>query len=157
MSRLSDAYRVAIINEIKSQNLYAMLAIASEDKESKMIFENLEKFEKIHEEKISKIFFEKFPGEELKLDYSALPKLKSQIESKNQKQIYEFAIKKEVDANEAYLKLSELSEEQELKDFFAELAAEENKHVEILENEILRLQGSLVWFNETDLEKLLDY
>lgn len=156
MEDLISAYTYAIINEIKSQNLYSMLAIACEEEESSKIFADLEKIEKSHEEKVTNLFKEKFPDEKLELDHNALPDFKNSVMLDNPGQILEYAISREFESEDDYRNLAERSDEEEIKKIFLQLAEEEKTHGELLRMEIHRLQDLLLWFEETELNGLFE-
>ena len=156
MEELISAYTYAIINEIKSQNLYSMLAIACKDEESGKIFADLEKIEKSHEEKVTHLFREKFPNEQLELDHNALPDFNNSVMLDNPGQIFEYAISREFESEDDYRNLAERSEEEEIKKIFLQLAEEEKTHGELLRMEIHRLQDLLLWFEETELNGLFE-
>jgi hypothetical protein len=59
-----EAYQLAINNEMKSQNLYSMLADSFREHDVSTFFRNLVPLEKIHEDKLRQAFAREFPGKE---------------------------------------------------------------------------------------------
>ncbi|MBN2461571.1 MAG: ferritin family protein [Candidatus Cloacimonetes bacterium] len=157
MGTLQDAYKVAIINEIKSQNLYALLAIAFENEESVSLFKNLEQFEKVHEDKLTAIYSQAYPDEELVLDHSTVHAFQEKPGLEDPKRLLEFAINKEIEASDKYREIAEQTGEEKIRRFFLELSREEENHRDILEKEIHRLQGTMMWFDEAELNGLVEH
>lgn len=157
MADLQDAYLFAIHNEIKSQNLYSLLAIAFEDTDAKARFQGLEKMERVHEEKVTELFHRRFPGVELKVDREVLPRLRESEQLDDPRHVLEFAISREVEARDGYRDLVEQEDNPEIREIFQQLSAEEENHIVLLEDEIHRLQGSLLWFDESELGGLMEY
>ncbi len=157
MPSLKDAYIFAIINEVKSQNLYKILSIAAKESASKQTFEELSLLEKVHEEKVTRLFKEQFPAETLEIDRSVLPRLKRNQEIVDPREALLFAVGREEMASSGYEELMEKSENPEIKELFGNLAKEEQYHKEVLETEILKISGELLWFDENELSGLFEY
>jgi len=152
-----QAYVQAIENEIRSQNLYKFMAEHCEDKE-KNIFFNLIPMEKMHEEKMRSFFQREFPGETLKISADLLPKTQKKIdEMKDPKSIFDFAIEREKMAQEAYMDLALNCDDEEMKTFFKQMAEEEKNHADILFTEIEKLENTMIWFDESELNGLMEY
>lgn len=152
-----DAYIQAIENEIRSQNLYKFMAQHCKDTE-KNLFLNLVSMEKIHEDKMRALFAKEYPNETLELSAELLPKTKANIESmRDPKAVFDFAIEREKLAQDAYKALAEQCQDDQMKQLFLEMSEEESKHAELLFTEIEKLVNSMIWFDESELNGLMEY
>lgn len=152
-----DAYIQAIENEIRSQNLYKFMAQHCKDTE-KNLFLNLVPMEKIHEDKMRALFAKEYPNETLELSAELLPKTKANIESmRDPKAVFDFAIEREKLAQDAYKTLAEQCQDDQMKQLFLEMSEEESKHAELLFTEIEKLVNSMIWFDESELNGLMEY
>ncbi|HPR18830.1 MAG TPA: ferritin family protein [Candidatus Cloacimonadota bacterium] len=156
MKEKKDIYQLVIQEEIKAQNLYSALAKASPNEEIKGIFINLIRMEKNHEEMICELFYSEFPRIELKIDRQLTPDFSGDKNLRNPDKILKYAISKEESAAQTYLELAAQAETNEHKKIFEQFALEEKGHKNILENEILRLGGLLIWFDESELNGLME-
>jgi len=151
-----DAMIYAIQNEIKSENSYNILAKVFEDRESKEVFSHLSKIESIHKEKLTSLFKKEFPHEILKLDKTITFKIPKQEGLNDPVAALKYAIGKEQAAGDGYKKLAELSEDAETTKLFLMLAADEKNHEDLLETEIARLTGTMMWFDASELGGLME-
>jgi len=151
-----DAIIYAIHNEIKSENSYNTLAKVFEDRESKEVFSHLSKIEAIHKDKLIKLFKKEFPEAALDIDRNATFKIPRQEGLKDPVVALQYAIGKEQSAGEGYQKLAELSKDAETTKLFLMLAADEKNHEDLLETEIARLTGSMMWFDVSELGGLME-
>lgn len=152
-----EAYIQAIENEIRSQNLYKFMAQHCKDTE-KNLFLNLVPLEKIHEEKMRSLFSKEFPNETLELSAELLPKTKANIENmRDPKAVFDFAIEREKLAQDAYKMLAEQCQDDQMRQLFLEMAEEEAKHADLLFSEIEKLVNSMIWFDESELNGLMEY
>lgn len=152
-----DAYIQAIENEIRSQNLYKFMAQHCKDTE-KNLFLSLVPMEKIHEDKMRALFAKEYPNETLELSAELLPKTKANIESmRDPKAVFDFAIEREKLAQDAYKTLAEQCQDDQMKQLFLEMSEEESKHAELLFTEIEKLVNSMIWFDESELNGLMEY
>jgi rubrerythrin len=53
--------------------------------------------------------------------------------------------------------MAEGCKDDELKEFFLNLVKEEMYHKELLETEADRIQGTVTWFDESELSGLMEY
>lgn len=157
MDSKSDIYQLVIQEEIKAQNLYTALAKALDNEDSKQIFTNLIQIEKIHEDKITELFRAEFPKLKLEIDRNLKPEIKNTDNLVTPESALNFAIKKEEEAEEIYLELALKVETVELKKLFKKFASDERNHKELLEDEILRLGGLLIWFDASELNGMMEY
>ena len=144
MQSRKEAYLFAIQNEIKSQNLYRMLAKSFKCKEIATVFERLVPLEQLHEEKLREIFRKEFPDESIPVDPKAIPDFMNHNDIKDPRAIYDFAVERENYAEESYQKLAAQTEQNELKKLFYTLASEEKNHAELIYTEIEKLANTLV-------------
>ncbi|MCF7793934.1 MAG: ferritin family protein [Candidatus Cloacimonetes bacterium] len=157
MESRKEVYQLVIQEEIKAQNLYKTLAKALNKTDSEDIFEKLIKIEKIHEEKIIELFNNEFPQQELNIDRNLTPKVENDIDLESPEKALRFAISKEEDAQQIYLELASGAENLKNKELFEKFAADERNHKKLLEDEISRLGGLMTWFDESELNGLMEY
>jgi len=151
-----EAFRLAIQNEIMSQNLYAALSRSFRKNPAvSTTFTRLIPMESLHEEKLRAAFAKEFPGIELKLDTNLSPALLAS-ELDDPKKVLAFAISRELIANQIYLKLAAESTDPDLVKLLNRLALEEDNHKTVLETEILRLEGLMTWFDPSELNGLME-
>lgn len=156
MMTRKEALLFAIENEVKSQNLYRALANAFKDEQSQAMFKNLVPIEKVHEEKLVSLYKEENPDEELNINYALIPTPVEGESLDDPQGALEFAIKREHIAREGYLTFAQNAEDGELKELFEELAAEEANHAELLNDEINRIHGSMIWFDASELDGFME-
>lgn len=152
-----EAYIVAIENEIKSKNLYKLLAKSCNDVESVKSFHLLESMEKIHEEKLIEAYKKEFNLSTVSFDTDLLPKIYVRRNLSDPKAILEYAMDREIAMADQYNYMSEDSKDDDLKEFFMNLVKEEQDHKELLETELDRIQGTVIWFDESELTGLMEY
>ncbi|MCK9331504.1 MAG: ferritin family protein [Candidatus Cloacimonetes bacterium] len=151
-----EALIMAIENEIKAQNFYKFMGNHCENKSCNLFF-NLVPLEKIHEEKLRNIFIEEFPDTEILIKSDIMPTFNFEDKDfRDPKVIYELGIQKEKEAQQLYLSLSEKSTDKKVKEIFTLLAEEEAKHSELLSVEIERLTNTMIWFDESELNGLME-
>lgn len=151
-----DAIVYAIHNEVKSLNTYNALVKVFKDKESKDVFSHLAKIELIHRDKLMTLFKKEYPGEKAEIDKSAMFRIPKQEGLKDPVAALKYAISKEIEAENGYKRLAELSRDPETKKLFIQLATDEKNHEDLLETEIARLTGTMMWFDENELGGLME-
>lgn len=156
MINKEELYLLVIQEEIKAQNLYERLAKALNKEDSSRIFENLIKIEKIHEEKISEIFQSEFPKQKLTLNRKAVDKIPDAAVLKSPESAFRYAIENEEKAETIYLNLAEAADDETVKQILLEFAEDENNHRKLLEDEMIRLDGLLTWFDASELNGLME-
>lgn len=156
MTDLKAAYEQAILNEIKSQNLYTSLARSfANNPEIAQAFNSLVPLETMHEEKLRSLYLLNFPNSDFSPDRSlhfSIPAPELQDADK----VLEFAITREELARDIYQKLAADTAEPELKALFSEFSAEEDRHKSILQTEILRLDGLMTWYDPSELNGMME-
>jgi rubrerythrin len=152
-----EAYIFAIENEIKSKNFYAMLARSCKNEESKKTFYMLEKLEAIHEEKLIDAYKKECQVSSPVFDREMMPKIDIRRNLSEPKAVLEYAIDRELSMADQYAYMSETAEDQDMKKFFDSLYKEELDHKELLENELDRIHGIAIWFDESELNGLMEY
>jgi rubrerythrin len=156
MMTRKEALLFAIENEVKSQNLYRALANAFKDEQSRAMFQNLVPLEKVHEEKLIALYKAENPDEALNINYALIPTPVDGESLDDPQGALKFAIKREHIAREGYLTFAQNAEDGELKQLFEELAAEEANHAELLNDEINRIHGSMIWFDPSELDGFME-
>ncbi|MDN5354037.1 MAG: hypothetical protein PWQ09_793 [Candidatus Cloacimonadota bacterium] len=152
-----DAIQYAIQNEIKSQNLYKKMAKAFRQSDSGETFKNLVPLEKIHEEKLRKLFHKEYPYSKLQVDSTMLPHLDSNNKIDEPRAAILFAQQREDTAKEGYLELANSSKDPKVKELFNHLAKEEADHHALLQNMLDKMEGTMMWFDESELDGLMEY
>jgi len=152
-----EAYIMAIENEIKSKNLYTILAKSFKHEESIKTFHLLESLEKIHEEKLIEAFKKEFKISTTAFDTNMLPKIDIRRNLSDPKNILEYAMDRELAMADQYDDMASECQDEELKEFFLNLVKEEKNHKELLEMELDRIHGSAIWFDESELTGLMEY
>ncbi len=152
-----EAYIYAIENEIKSKNLYMLLAKSFKNEESVKIFHLLESLEKVHEEKLIEAYKKEFQKSSVFFDADLLPKIDIRRNISDPKTILEYAIDRELATADQYEDMAEDSQNEDLKEFFLSLVEEEKNHKEMLETELNRIPGTVMWFDESELNGLMEY
>ncbi len=156
MEGKKEIYRIVIQEEIKAQNLYRILAKALNDSDSKQVFENLIRIEKMHEEKISELFLQEYPYHKINVDSNLTPLIKDPQKLQTPESALEFAISKEINAENLYLDLAENTTNSKQQMLFRNFAADERNHKKLLEDEINRLGGLMTWFDASELNGLME-
>ena len=152
-----DAYIFAIENELKSSKLYKILEASFKDEALISTFHTLASFESVHFEKLVEAFRKEYPDCVLRYDHNVKPKIKIERDLSDPRQIFEYAIDREIAMADQYEEMAEGAKESELKAFFLELAGEERNHREMIEMEFNRLHGSAIWFDSSELNGLMEY
>ncbi len=152
-----EAYTLAIENEIKSKNLYKVLSNCFADEESKKTFHLLESLEKIHEEKLIEAYKKEYDVTTVSFDTNMQPKIDIRRNLSDPKSILEYAMDRELAMADQYEYMAEGCKDDELKEFFLNLVKEEMYHKELLETEADRIQGTVTWFDESELSGLMEY
>jgi rubrerythrin len=151
-----DALRQAIQNEIKSRNLYSMLAGVFRSSDAESTFRSLSALERGHEAKLTALFLREYPGVDPGLDANALPTFHSSKGLKDPVEIIRFAMEKESESHRNYLELHDIAEDHDVKILFRAMAVEETHHRDILETEITRIQGNMTWFDPSELHGFME-
>ncbi|MCB5230784.1 MAG: ferritin family protein [Candidatus Cloacimonas sp.] len=152
-----EAYIFAIESEIKSKNLYALLANSCLNEEAKKTFYLLEKMEGIHEEKLIEAYKKEFNLKSVSFDSTMMPKVDIRRNLSDPKAVLDYAVDRELSMADQYEYMAEQSEDPEMKKFFESLYREELDHKELLETELDRIHGTAIWFDESELNGLMEY
>ena len=152
-----EAYIFAIENEIKSKNLYIILAKSVNNEESKKTFHLLQSLEKIHEEKLIEAYKKEFNISTTTFDTNMSPKIDVRRNLSDPKAILEYAIDRELAMADQYDYMAAECKDDELRNFFLNLVKEEQDHKELLATELDRIHGSMIWFDESELTGLMEY
>jgi len=152
-----EAYVFAIENEIKAANLYRMLEKSFNDEDLGKTFNHLASLEDIHKEKLIKAFEKEFAGEKLTYKENVLPVIHNKRDLNDPVRILEYAVDRENATSDQYESMAKESDDDEIKSFFHGLAREEKEHKELLETEINRIQGTMIWFDSSELNGLVEH
>ncbi len=151
-----EAYIIAVENEIRAINLYSILAKSFNDKDLVRVFKSLSQLEKGHQEKIEESFRKEFGDTSFDYDGNALPRFEVKDDLSGPRQVIRYAISKEESMKENYTNMASASDNEDIKAFFKYLAEEEQNHKELLEAELNRIEGSMVWFDPSELNGMME-
>jgi rubrerythrin len=138
------AIRDAIEMERLSYELYSELKGLVVDRESRFLCEHLALVELRHKKMLEEISLLDFGNMQGRIDslggykLEVIDFLKKPLKNYELKEILEFAEKKEAEAVNHYRMLAKISPEGELKTFFENMIKEEEKHVQMIAEELLK-------------------
>jgi len=146
---LKEAFEMAMQGEIEGRELYRVAARQTEDKKAKDVFMRLANDEDMHLAFLRKL--SKDYNEGKKMELPELPKVtefddaKSPIFTREFKQFVKdkdfeiatlsIAMKLELEASRFYREMSEIAEDEKLKDFFMYLSKWEDSHFDALKRQ----------------------
>jgi rubrerythrin len=134
-----------------------MMAAAFRKSDSGETFKNLQPLEKIHEEKLTELYHKEFPYNNLQIDRNLLPKVETNEQLNEPRAAILFAQQREDNAKEGYLELARTSADSKVKELFENLAAEEEDHHQLLQNILDQMEGTMMWYDESELDGLMEY
>ncbi len=150
-----ETYRIAIEAEIMSQNVYRAMAKSFALPEASSVFLQLIPYEEMHEAKMRELFAKEFPNENQNFDKNLMPNIKH-VKIKEPKDVLDFAISREEQANSIYISLAAETSDPAVKELLLSFAQEEENHKVILFTEIQRLQGMIQWFDPSELSGIME-
>jgi len=156
MSDRKEALLLAIQNEIMAQNLYALMAKAFTDEQSRAMFLGLVPLEELHEDKLTEVFRSEFGDEDIDVDREALPSFKARQSLEDPLNILRFAVDQELVAHADYKRLAATAADDDTRVLFQNLAAEELNHKALLEARMEEMHGLLTWFDPSELNGLME-
>jgi len=151
-----EAYKIALENEIKSINLYKILSKSFNDQDIIDTFNSLASLELIHKEKLIQACKKEFGHIPFNYNDNDVPKIDIRRNLSDAKSILEYAIDREIAMADQYKIMAEESEDEMNKKFFLDLVQEEIDHKDLLETELNRIQGSMIWFDDSELNGLME-
>lgn len=151
-----ELYLMALAQEIRSQKLYSALAKSFKNPENSAFFRELVLLEEEHEAKLRRSFGPEFPDAEPEARDLKDKDLQG-LDLNDPVALLEYAAERETVAQNHYLAFAEKTSQPELKAMLLELAEEEEKHRNLLLAEIQRIQGSLEWFDPSELAGYMDF
>lgn len=150
-----DTYLLVIMSEIRSQKLYHALGKSFRSPETSAIFQELLVLEQNHEEKVRAAFKQEFPGEKIPDFSPQIPEIKD-VKLSEPLEVLEFASAREDLAAGIYLELAAETKDLQIKALLLKFAAEEGEHKQVILAEMQRLQGSMIWFDPSELNGLFE-
>ncbi len=151
-----ELYTMAIDQEVRSQNLYEILAKSFRNSQTSSFFRELLLLEKTHEEKLRQACAREFPGLEIQVEGRLKQDLKG-LDVSDPKALLNFAISREETARDHYKDFAAQTQDPGLKEMLLGLADEEEEHKSLLLTEIQRMQGALTWFDPSELNGLMEH
>lgn len=150
-----ESFKVAVEAEIRSQLLYDALSKSFGNNETYNAFHELMIYETTHEEKLRNAFAAEFPGELLVTDGERKLSIPG-VELTDPKDVLEYAISREEEANAIYLAMAKDSSDAATKAMLLQLAEEECNHKALLLAEVQRLHGAMQWYDPSELSGLME-
>jgi rubrerythrin len=93
----------------------------------------------------------------LQIDRNLLPKAETNEQLNEPRAAILFAQQREDNAKEGYLELARTSADSKVKELFENLAAEEEDHHQLLQNILDQMEGTMMWYDESELDGLMEY
>ncbi|HPN41028.1 MAG TPA: ferritin family protein [Candidatus Cloacimonadota bacterium] len=149
-----ETYLLALEAEVRSQKLYHALAVSFRRPETSVVFQQLVKMEKNHEDKVRAAYLNEFPGADPVVDPQ--PGEYRHLNLKDPAAVLEYAMGREDVARDHYLILAEDTDEPGLKEMLLLFAREEEQHKEVLLTQLQDMQGALQWFDPSELAGLME-
>ena len=154
MSEIDNLLVEAMNSELEAKKFYIDASDKAQSQAGKNLFKELAEFEQNHYERVKKII----ESRDNLLDFESgnvqdMKKINSEIEGEfepNKDEIVtviNMAIDAEKKAEERYLKIANMIEENKSKTIFQNLALDEKNHQRILEDEFYHLsnKGTIIW------------
>jgi rubrerythrin len=151
---LKKAFGIAMKGELEGRELYKTAAASTDDSKAREVFSYLAEEENKHFETLEKMYHGILKGEELEIppmqrlvrfEDAQSPIFSRDFKSRIAEKHFEMsalsiALKLERDSSQYYKKMSDESEDEQLKDFFSRLAQWETDHYDALYKEIQFLE-----------------
>ena len=150
-----EMYQMVIEAEIRAQMLYWSLSRAFQNPETSATFKQLVELEVMHEEYMRKLFAKEFDGLEPVVRQQKEVELKG-VKLTDPLEVLRFAQTREDLARDAYLEIADYTEDPELKGVMNKFAIQEEDHKQLIQAEIDRLQGTMIWFDPAELSGLME-
>lgn len=151
-----ELYLLALAQEIRSQKLYDALAKSFKNPQNSVFFRELVLLEQAHEARLRESFGPEFPDAEPEAKALKDKDLQG-LDLNDPVALLEYAAEREAIAQNHYLAFAEQTSEPKLKAMLLELAEEEDKHRSLLLVELQRIQGSLDWYDPSELAGFMDF
>ena len=143
MEKISDVLKLAITNEVKAKVFYRKASEATDDGESQMLFIELTEMEDEHGRRLVRLFGEQMQEEgvdaqaflekqQARADEVLEVAEHDMLKAGDMRQVIEHATQLEIRARDTYRGLREQVDSDELREVCDELAAEEQKHHDLL-------------------------
>jgi rubrerythrin len=155
MSDLDNLLIEAMKSELEAIKFYEDASIKAQSQAGKKLFKELAEFEQNHYEHVKNIIESRKNNIEIQTldittqDISIKPEIEGEIESNKDEiiTVINIAIDAEIKAQERYIKIAHLFDDEESKKIFFNLSQDERNHQRILEDEIYQLsnKGSIIW------------
>ncbi|MBW6513709.1 MAG: ferritin family protein [Candidatus Syntrophosphaera sp.] len=150
-----ELYRLAISQELRSQNLYLALSKSFRNPQTSALFSELIMLEKTHEEKLRQAFAAEFPGLGIEVESGLAQDLQG-LDLGDPQKVLDFAISREDKARQHYEAFAADTRDPELKKMLLKLAVEEDGHKTLLLTEMQRIHGALEWYDPSELNGFMD-
>jgi rubrerythrin len=155
MSDLDNLLIEAMNSEIEAKKFYENASMKAQSQAGKNLFKELAEFEQNHYDRVSKIIESRKNNIEIGKNQTINPKItinseiQGEIESNKDEivTVLNLAIDSEKKAQERYMKIAEMFDDEEGKLIFINLSEEERNHQRILEDEFYQLsnKGTIIW------------
>ncbi len=146
---MQEVLKLILENSIKEENyfyhFYLELSEKADNQELKKELKKLAEYEKIHEEKLKTLDFNKLRGKIIPENFENLKDVKEELnippieQFKDMKALIEFALKQEIQAKMLYADLAKSIDDPEAKGLLELLSSEEELHENILKERLTKL------------------
>jgi rubrerythrin len=143
-----EALEIAIYNEQSAHDFYENLSQSIENPSGRDRFRFLSLDEKRHRELLEERYLKESSGREFEFDPGKIKRIELKISDQaSAKEALEIALEAEREAYNSYMRAASQVKDQEGKKMFESLAAEEDKHYQILMSERQMIEGGFYWFS----------
>lgn len=143
-----EALEIAIYNEQSAYDFYRNLSESIENPSGQERFRFLSLDEKRHREILEQRYLKESKGRSFDFDAGKVKKIELNISDQaSAKEALDIALEAEREAYNSYMRAAAQAKDQEGKKMFESLAAEEDKHYQILMSERQMIEGGFYWFS----------
>jgi len=145
----------AMESELEAKKFYEDASIKAQSQAGKKLFRELAEFEQNHYERVKNIIESRTNNMGIQTsdmttqDISIKPEIEGEIESNKDEiiSVLNMAIDAEIKAEERYIRIADLFDDEASKKIFFNLSQDERNHKRILEDEIYQLsnKGTIIW------------
>ncbi len=150
-----ESFKIAVEAERRSQLLYDALSKSFSNNETYNAYHELMLLETAHEEKLRNAFAVEFPNDILVIDVITKLNIPG-VELNDPKDVLEYAISREDEANAIYTAMAKESSDPATKMMLEQLAREELNHKALLLAEVQRMHGIMKWYDPSELSGLME-
>lgn len=152
-AKLDSLLMDALNAEAKAREFYSDAAKKAASKAGKSLFTELAEFEQGHYDRLQRIIEARTKGLKIETPHAEEIHVKSEVEGEFEPnkdeitRVLTIGIEAEKNAQAKYLEIAKMFEDAESRDIFNNMAEEERKHQNILEDQFYRMtnEGKMIW------------